>query len=89
MERVRLTVSGTSGLHARPAAQFAQAAKRFASKIDVIAGERRADAKSILSILLLNVRAGAVIDLCAEGDDERQAISALRDMLEAGSTLPE
>ena len=88
MERVRLIVGGTSGLHARPAAEFVQSAKRFASKIDVIAGERQADAKSILGILTLNIGAGAVIDLCAEGDDERHAISVLRELLESGPTLP-
>ena len=85
MERVRLTVGGTAGLHARPAAQFVQSAKRFVSKIDVIAGERHADAKSILSILTLNIGAGAVIDLCADGADERLAISALRALIESGS----
>ena len=84
MERLRLTVGASSGLHARPAAQFVQTAKRFASKIDVFAGERQADAKSILSILTLNVSAGAVIDLRADGDDEGQAITALRALLESG-----
>ena len=48
MEGVRHTVGGTAALHVRAAAQFVHAAKRFASMIELIAGERQADAKSIL-----------------------------------------
>jgi hypothetical protein len=51
-----MTVIDESGLHARPAARFVQAASRFASHIVIRNGEREADAKSLISLLGLAVR---------------------------------
>ena len=39
-----MTVIDESGLHARPAARFVQAASRFASRIVIRTGDREADA---------------------------------------------
>lgn len=70
------------GLHARPAALFVQTAKRFASEIIVCHGERRANAKSILSVLTLGAGQGAALTLQAEGDDAAEALAALQALVE-------
>jgi phosphotransferase system HPr (HPr) family protein len=64
-------------LHARPAAQFVRTAMRFASAITVYAGERHADAKSVLAVLGLGARRGTQLRLHAEGGDAAPALAAL------------
>jgi phosphotransferase system HPr (HPr) family protein len=64
-------------LHARPAANFVRTAMRFTAKVFVGAGEKEADAKSLLSVLALGARRGTSLRLRAEGDDAAAAIAAL------------
>jgi phosphotransferase system HPr (HPr) family protein len=77
MPEIRLAVTDASGLHARPAARFVQAASRFASRIVVRNGEREADAKSVISLLGLAVRLSSVITVAAEGSDADTALASL------------
>lgn len=72
-----MTVTDASGLHARPAARFVQAASRFASRIVIRNGEREADAKSLISLLGLAVRLSSVITVAAEGSDAEAALASL------------
>jgi phosphotransferase system HPr (HPr) family protein len=64
-------------LHARPAANFVRTAMRFSAKVWVAAGEREADAKSLLSVLALGARRGTSLRLRAEGEEAAAAIAAL------------
>ena len=77
----RLVVIDPSGLHARPAARFVQAASRFASRIVIRHGDREADAKSLISLLGLTLRPEAEITLVADGTDAVAAIAALAEEL--------
>jgi phosphocarrier protein HPr len=64
-------------LHARPAAQLVRTAMRYAASITVVAGERHADAKSLLSVLGLGARRGTELRLRAEGQEATRALDAL------------
>jgi phosphocarrier protein HPr len=64
-------------LHARPAAQLVRTAMRYAASITVVAGERHADAKSLLSVLGLGARRGTELRLRAEGREATRALDAL------------
>ena len=64
-------------LHARPAANFVRAAMGFESAITVGAGDREADAKSLLAVLGLGATGGTELRLRAEGDDAEDALAAL------------
>jgi phosphotransferase system HPr (HPr) family protein len=77
MPELQLTVIDPTGLHARPAARFVQAASRFTSRIAVRHDGREADAKSLLSLLGLALRPGSQIALTAEGTDAELALSTL------------
>ena len=77
MPEVRLVVTDPSGLHARPAARFVQAASRFVSRIVIRQGGREADAKSLIAILGLTIRPSSEITLASEGPDADAAIAAL------------
>ena len=77
MSELRLVVTDPSGLHARPAARFVQAASRFASRIVIRQDGREADAKSLIAILGLTIRPLSEITLTVEGPDADAAIAAL------------
>lgn len=77
MAEVHLVVIDPSGLHARPAAKFVQAASRFSSRIVIREDGREADAKSLIALLGLTIRPSSEITLAADGPDADEAIAAL------------
>jgi phosphocarrier protein len=61
-------VASAAGLHARPAAVFVQAVCATGLPVTIgRPGTDPADARSILSVLALDVRQGEVVTLCADG----------------------
>jgi phosphotransferase system HPr (HPr) family protein len=76
---VTVTLPDGVDLHARPAADFVRAAMGFGASITVAAGDREADAKSLLSVLALGAKAGTELRLEASGDDAEAALVAMRD----------
>ena len=77
MPELTLVVADPSGLHARPAARFVQAASKFESRIVLRYGGREAGAKSLIALLGLTVRPSSEIVIAAEGPDAEAAIAAL------------
>lgn len=84
MIRRELRIRNRLGLHARAAARFVHAASRFRSKITAGRDGRSMDGKSILGILLLAASQGSLIELSADGPDEREAVEALAALVEGG-----
>ena len=76
-EAVSVTLPDAVDLHARPAANFVRTAMGFAASIQVAAGEREVDAKSLLSVLALGAKGGTELRLTAVGDDAAAALDAL------------
>ena len=81
-EGLVVTLPGGVDLHARPAADFVRTAMGFAASIQVAAGEREADAKSLLSVLALGAKGETEIRLTASGEDAEAALDALRQCVE-------
>ena len=77
MAELTLTVIDPSGLHARPAARFVQAASRFNSTIVIRHDGREADAKSLIALLGMTIRPSSEIVLAADGPDADDALAAL------------
>jgi phosphotransferase system HPr (HPr) family protein len=80
------TVKARLGLHARAAARLVRVASSFESKLSLkrVDGDVVADAKSILSVLMLAASQGTVLCATAEGDDEEAAIQALDHLFSNG-----
>jgi phosphotransferase system HPr (HPr) family protein len=78
----RLTVRNGTGLHARPAARFADTARGFAADVVVEHGDRSASAKSLIALLRLGVGAGGSIAVHAEGEDAALALDRLAALLD-------
>ena len=59
-----------------------QKANEFKSGIWVEKEERRVNAKSLLGVLSLGIIKGTVITLIADGPDEKEAVTALKELIE-------
>lgn len=73
------------GLHARPAADFYRKTREFRSTITVRNVTRRSSTElpvSLINLLQLGAAHGHQILIRAEGDDEREAITALVALLD-------
>lgn len=74
-----LLVRARLGLHARAAAKVVRLAQSFDSTMELHRSDNgaTADAKSILSVLMLAAGRGTELNATAKGIDEEAAISAL------------
>jgi len=81
MPEISLVINHEVGLHARPASLFVQTAGKFSSDVQVIHGEKKANAKSILSVLALGVQQGAELKIIAQGEDEQETLEALKQLI--------
>ena len=88
-----LLIRARLGLHARAAARLVRVANKFHSQVLLrrVDGSASADAKSILSVLMLAASCGTALQASTEGIDEEDAMNAV-DQLFAdgfGETEPE
>ena len=74
-------INNQVGLHARPATFFIQKANEFKSSIWIERDERRVNAKSLLGVLSLGIVKGTTITLLADGADEKEAVTALCELV--------
>ena len=73
----RLIVPNALGLHARPAARLVKTAQAFDTEILMECDGRCVNAKSILGIMTLGAKQGAIINMTAKGHDAVAAVRAL------------
>uniref|UniRef100_A0AAU3H2Q4 Phosphocarrier protein HPr n=1 Tax=Streptomyces sp. NBC_01401 TaxID=2903854 RepID=A0AAU3H2Q4_9ACTN len=77
-----VSVGSRSGLHARPASLFVQAAARQPVTVTVAReGGEPVDARSMLSVLALAAQHGDSLVLSAVGDDAPDAVEELAGLL--------
>ncbi|NKF22126.1 phosphoenolpyruvate--protein phosphotransferase [Solimonas marina] len=80
-ERYEWTVAYPAGLHARPATRWVEIARSYASRVQVRAGNQLADAKNLVALLGLGLRAGDSIVLSADGHDAAAALARLKTVI--------
>jgi phosphocarrier protein len=79
-----VTITLPIGLYAGPAVKLTKLAKSFAAEIRLrgLPDGEWADAKSIVKVMTLKLRTGAVLEMAAEGEAARPALAALRSLVE-------
>ena len=77
-----VVVANPQGLHMRPAAEFAKAARRYQSDVVVRLADRSVDGKSIIDLITLAAEHGSQLVLEIRGDDAHDALAALEGILE-------
>jgi phosphocarrier protein FPr len=77
-ERFEWICDYPSGLHARPAARWVDAARRTRAALRVRRGDEAADPRSLVSLLRLGLREGDRVVVSAEGDGAGEALVAMK-----------
>ncbi|MBA3560992.1 MAG: phosphoenolpyruvate--protein phosphotransferase, partial [Gemmatimonadaceae bacterium] len=72
-----IVVANETGLHARPAAVLAAAARRFTADVRLTKEGREANLRSVVSIMALEVAGGDTVTIVARGVDAREAVAAI------------
>jgi phosphocarrier protein len=78
----QVQIKNADGLHMRPAMQFVDVANRFECDITVSNTENTVDGKSIMQMSMLAATCGTTLKIRAQGQDARQAVDALRELVE-------
>ena len=82
MCEISVEIKNADGLHMRPAMQFVDLTSRFESDITVSNDENNVDGKSIMQMSMLAATCGTRLKIKAEGPDAKEAIEALRELVE-------
>jgi phosphocarrier protein HPr len=80
----RFVISNQQGLHLRPASMLAKTADSFDSNITVCCKGSKAEAKSVLSMILLEASHGNEVIVIAKGRDAVHAMAAISELFELG-----
>lgn len=78
MKQFDFVVQTDVGIHARPAMMLVSLARKFQSDIKVSYNGNTADAKNIVSILMLHANQGAEVKFLIDGSDEKEASEKLQ-----------
>lgn len=79
-----IIIPNPTGLHARPSAVLANLCKRFEAKVQLQKGSERANARSVVGIMGLEVGKGDKVQLVARGPQAEAALEALVPQLREG-----
>lgn len=81
MLQKQITIINKLGLHTRAAAKLVTIAARYESSIQLQNVDRKADCKSIMSLILLGVPKGVTLDIIISGADELEAFDAISGLI--------
>jgi len=84
MQQTEVTVVNALGLHARAAAQLVSLSSRYVSNIVLSRGDKRANGRQFIAILLLSASFGAKVSLKIAGPDEVEAMAAVKELISSG-----
>ena len=76
-----IRITAASGLHVRPAAAIVAAVRQFTADVRLLKDAREANARSVVSIMALEVAGGDTVTVVARGDGAEAAIEAVRRLL--------
>jgi phosphocarrier protein HPr len=82
MAEEQVTLTNEVGLHARPAAVFAKKAASYDCDVKLVKDGDEANAKSVMSVLKLDVKKGDTIALRTDGDGAEEALAELVELVE-------
>ena len=77
MKSFNYTITDPVGIHARPAGVLVKEAKKYASAVSIVKGEKKADAKKLMVLMGLGVKCGEEVTVEVDGADENTAVTAL------------
>lgn len=83
MSTIEAVVAAEEGLHARPAALFAQAVSATGADVMISKdGGEAIDASSLLSLMTLGAKCGETVTLSCEADNADEILAELKKVIE-------
>jgi len=82
MKEITVIIKNEYGLHARPSSLLASLSSNFKSEIKIIKDGIEVNCKSIMNLLLLAAGKGTSLRIVADGEDEDEALNAIRELIE-------
>jgi phosphotransferase system HPr (HPr) family protein len=77
----KMPIINKLGLHLRAAAELVKVANKFKSQIFIHHGIQNVNTKSLMGLMTLAAAKGTELEFIAEGDDAKEALAAIRDLL--------
>ena len=77
-------VTNEMGFHMRPANIFVTAMAKYTSNIDIIAGDKKINGKSIMNIMAACIKCGSEFVVECNGPDEEEALAKAVELIEGG-----
>lgn len=83
MEEKTFKVIEKFGIHARPAMQLVNKAGQYKAEIALQYNGKSVNLKSIMGVMSLGVPSGAETTIVAEGNDAKEALEALEELIKS------
>ena len=77
----RFTIVNQLGLHARAATKLVQLASRYPCDVQIAREDQSANGKSVMGVLLLCGSKGTVLEVRATGDQARECVQAIGELI--------
>lgn len=77
MKSATIIVINKLGLHARASSKLVMLANKFNSNITISKDNKIANAKSLMTVMMLAANKGSTLILSADGEDEEAAMEAI------------
>jgi phosphocarrier protein HPr len=84
MIETTLKVLNKAGIHARPASSLVKTASRYKSEFYMHLDGYKINGKSILGVMTLAAEQGCVLSIEIDGEDEKEAFAAIKNLFETG-----
>ena len=81
MIRESITIINKLGLHARASAKLNNVAQQYVCSVLIEKQGQQADAKSIMSLMMLDASKGTEVMIEVDGEDELEALMALKELI--------
>ena len=84
-----ITIINKLGLHARAASKLVSKASQFESEVFIDKQGNRVNAKSIMGVMMLAASKGTEVKLEVDGNDEKECMEAMRQLINNRFDEPE
>lgn len=77
MKKETVVLKAETGLHARPASELAKLASKYKCNVEIIVGDKKINAKSILAIMSAGIKTNTELEIVCDGEDEEKALDEI------------
>ncbi|HEB54720.1 MAG TPA: HPr family phosphocarrier protein [Gammaproteobacteria bacterium] len=81
MLKKEILICNKLGLHARAAAKLVTLGAQFKADLFLYHNDKKVNGKSIMGVMMLAASKGTSLLLCADGEDEQEAIEAIEKLV--------